>query len=410
MAAPATQTWTLIEEQDRVFDPSELPVSVAQEIHRRHGKQIGVELPTALNAQKVVLRSSGYVGQIDLDGRQRLRIEPKVPVETIFGMLEVAYDLPSFRLLPGIADVADIQDLFETIVWQLARGVLDRARKGLAQEYVERSDTLPMVRGRIDIRASLRHYLRGSPVLDCVHEELTADIEDNRILAWTLHRLRRAPIQRSEVRATLGRAHRTRLGEVTLRPYEPKDCVGRAYDRMNLDYRPLHALCRFLLETLGPLEEGEGERFPAFLLDMPQLFERFVARWLESRIGPGRRVRAQRRVHLDSDRRYHFDIDLVIEDRITGQCLAVADTKYKGSSRLASSDVAQIVAYATSMGCDRGFLVYPQEMGQGAALRAGPVEVEAVSVPLGEGLMEAPGVLLERIVSDNITDPDMTVR
>ena len=62
--------------------------------------------------------------------------------------------------------------------------VLDRTRRGLYRAYLSRSELLPNVRGRLEARElSLRPWTVD---LLCTYEDHTADIEDNRILSWTL--------------------------------------------------------------------------------------------------------------------------------------------------------------------------------------------------------------------------------
>ena len=82
------------------------------------------------------IRSRGLVGIVPVD-ESVIVIEPKAPVSSIFGMLEVAYDLQSFELLKGETTIGSLEELFERVVSILARRVLDRVRRGLYQEYVE---------------------------------------------------------------------------------------------------------------------------------------------------------------------------------------------------------------------------------------------------------------------------------
>jgi 5-methylcytosine-specific restriction enzyme subunit McrC len=116
--------------------------------------------------------------------------------------------------------------------------VLDRARKGLYRNYIGEADELPYLRGRIDFVGT--------------DEEHSADIEDNRILLWTLHRVRRQALRQERVRVELDRARRALAGTITLEQSSPSDCVNQLYHRLNEDYAPMHGLCRFILEQTGP--------------------------------------------------------------------------------------------------------------------------------------------------------------
>ena len=62
--------------------------------------------------------------------------------------------------------------------------ILERTRRGLYRAYLTRSEQLPNVKGRLEGRAlSVRPWTVDLP---CTYEDHTADIEDNRILSWTL--------------------------------------------------------------------------------------------------------------------------------------------------------------------------------------------------------------------------------
>ena len=48
------------------------------------------------------------------------------------------------------------------------------------------------------------------------------------------------------------RAYRTLQGAVQTYPVGPGSCDGRTYNRLNADYEPMHALCKFFLNNSGP--------------------------------------------------------------------------------------------------------------------------------------------------------------
>jgi 5-methylcytosine-specific restriction enzyme subunit McrC len=177
----------LTEETPSVLAPTELTQEEALFVHKRFGAQVAVSFPTILTNNCYALRPSGYVGQLPISSDLLIRISPKIPIANIFGMLEYAYNLTSFKLFDDVVDVAVIEDLFERLASILARRVLGRVRKGLYSSYIADEGDLPFLRGRIAIAETARGMLRGATTLSCQYEEHTADVEDNRILAWTLY-------------------------------------------------------------------------------------------------------------------------------------------------------------------------------------------------------------------------------
>ena len=301
-------------------------------------------------------------------------------------MLEIAYNLKSFKLFEGDTSVSTIAELFERVVAILAHRVLDRARKGLFQAYLTERDELLFVRGRIDIRESLKHAMHGQPYLDCEFQQLTHDLEDNQILLWTLYRVSRAGLQRAEVIQAVRQAYRVLSGVVKLTEKKVEHCLNRFYHRLNDDYRLLHGLCRLLLEHIGPDTKLGDRAFLPFQLDMPNLFELFVAEWLKQNALEKWDVAAHHSVKLKSNAELTFDIDLLLRDKELGRSIAVLDTKYKGITQPTSSDIQQVIAYAVEMGVDRAFLVYPGKNSPPITAQVGNIEVSCLSFDVSTNL------------------------
>lgn len=321
-----------------------------------------VEFPSLLNGGDYRVRPRGWVGQIPIGDTLLVRVSPKVPVGNLFRMLETAYNLRSFRLFDDEVDSADLEDVYERIVSVLARRVLDRARKGLFRDYVSEADALPYLRGRSDLVATALNSMRGVPLIPCTYQEHSPDIEDNRILLWTLQQVRRQAIRQDKVRIELDRARRALAGAVSLTQCSGRDCVRRFYHRLNADYSPLHGLCRFILEQTGPDIEPGDRTFVAFEVNMPQLFQSFVAEWLRANAPAGVSVRCQHHARLEANFGMNIHIDILLCDERTQQPLAVLDTKYKASDRPTDADIYQIAFYARELRVGRALLVYPSAL------------------------------------------------
>jgi 5-methylcytosine-specific restriction enzyme subunit McrC len=274
-------------------------------------------------------------------------------------MLEYAYNLTSFKLLDDVVDVAVIEDLFERLASILARCVLGRVRKGLYSSYIADEGDLPFLRGRIAIAETVRGMLRGATTLSCQYEEHTADVEDNRILAWTLYCLRKLPFKRESVQRDVRQAYLALAGTITVTPAEARECINRFYHRLNDDYEPMHGLCRLFLEHLGPGIEAGEHIFLPYIVDMPILFETFVAQWLKERVPSEPQVTPHCRVRLDANVNLTFDMDIVVRNKATGQVLAILDTKYKRAALPDESDISQVTAYAVQLHAPKAILVYP---------------------------------------------------
>ena len=143
----------LVEETDLYLSADRL--SEAQALALYHDPHFELEWPNPGNNHQYRLRPKGWVGHIPVDSTT-IVVQPKVPVASIFGMLEVAYNLEQFKILEGETAVENLEEIYERIVSILAKRVNNRFRKGLYRNYIEKSDDLQFVRGRIDIRGNIR--------------------------------------------------------------------------------------------------------------------------------------------------------------------------------------------------------------------------------------------------------------
>ena len=343
-----------------------------------------VEPASLLSNYAYGIRSRGWVGYIPIGDDLLVRVRPKVPIHNLFRMLEVAYNLHSFRLFGGEIQIESLEDIYERLVSILARRVLDRIRKGLYRGYVSEADELSYVRGRIDPLGAILNSRRGIPRIPCQYEEQTSDLEDNRILLWTLHCVRRQALRREKVRVELDRARRALGGTITLERCSPSDCVNRLYHRLNDDYAPMHGLCRFILEQTGPGLHPSDHVFIPFELNMPQLFELFVAEWLRANAPPGTVVRRKYQAQLDANFRMKIEIDILLCEERSQRPLAVLDTKYKADEQPSEDDIYQIAFHARELQVRRAILVYPSALARPLRMaHAHDIVIESMTFDIG---------------------------
>ncbi len=353
-------------------------------------KLVDVEYPNYGNGQKYVLRSKSCIGLIRLASDRMLRILPKVPVKNLFGMMEVVHRLPSLRFDPGIANVESVEDIYVRIVNLFVSHVTRRIRQGLRAAYVEVDGETTVVRGRIDVACTVALQCRGSPAVHCRYQVQTLDIDDNRILLWTLDRIPRLGLIEGEDMARVHAARRALMGTVQLVEMTARDCQNRTYDRLNADYQTLHALARFLLEHTGPGIAAGQHAFVPFTVNMAHLFQEYVVACLRRHAPPGISVTPQYHVEFDAEVDAHFDIDVVLTDTRTGAAVGVVEAKYKADEKTRSADIRQAVAYAALTDAPAAFLVYPYEFApiQKPVGPAGRIELTRLGMALELNLQE----------------------
>ena len=382
------------------YTPQRLERSVLSDalgecLWRDYSRQVKVDFPSPHTGGQWQLTVQGWAGYIPLSPQLHLWLRPKVPVHNLFRMWEYAYALP-MRLLPGLFECRSIEEFYDSLAVVLARRVLQRGRQGLYGSYVPRSESLPYMRGRLDTPV----LMRKPPIaaVPCRYRHATIDVEENRILLWTLRTIAHCRLCSRRTLPFVREAYRALQTGVTLYPCDATACVGRRYDRLNADYAELHALCRFFLEGSGPGHERGGDAMLPFLVDMERLFELFVAEWLKEHLPKGMKLRVQEDVPLGGEDNLCFRIDLVLSERRSGNVLAVLDTKYKADLQPSAADIAQVVAYAQAKACKEAVIIYPTVQKRPLEAQIGAVRVRSAGFPLSLDLERAGQNFLDRLL------------
>ncbi len=377
------RTLSLTEYKPATFSAEEISYAEGEALYKQYHdkvKKVLVEFPSPITKGQWRLSSQGWVGHLPITPDFGLRIQPRVTLRNLFGMLDYAYRLRSIQFLQGLIDCESLEGFFERLVSIVASRASDRIRKGLHREYVSVSDRSAVVRGRVDLESQLRRPWMVE--VDCDFDEHTADLKENQILTWTLWRAMRTGLCGEPVLQSVRKVLRAMISVVSLIPTASHDCVMRKYHRLNEDYRPIHALCRLILENVGPSHEiGQHQMLP-FVVNMSHLFELFVAEWLSANIDAKFTCQPQQRVQVGDDGDLKFQIDIVICDTATMRPVCVIDTKYKIPERPSPADIAQAVTYATLKDCREAVLVYPKRLDHPVDVPIGQIRVRSMTFSL----------------------------
>ena len=267
MITTETLTIQLQEHETTRLPQALLPEDSGKELWRGYRKHLSLEFPSPKNDYNWELTPSGWAGFITIPG-YLFELHPKVEIENLFRMLEYAYRLRSFHFSEGEVETDSLEGFFERLANLLARRILDRVNRGLYRSYVPKSKNLSFLRGRLDVRRSMR--IPWDTKLHCYYTQHTTNNEDNQILAWTLQRITRNNIMAEKSLRLIHSVCRALQG-IEIKSFHPRDCSRRIYNRLNEDYRQLHALCRFFLENSGPSHDIGNRKMLPFLVNMDRL-------------------------------------------------------------------------------------------------------------------------------------------
>lgn len=220
----------------------------------------------------------------------------------------------------------NIQDLFAAI---LAKGIAQQLKQGLYREYISKCDNLSVMRGKLDIRGTIKNKLQRQQKLYCEFDELSENNVFNQILKTTGTILLRESTVSTERRTALKKVILFFDGVDMIDPASIKWNMLR-FQRNNQSYRMLLNICFFILDGLLQSTD-KGEYKMANFLDeqhMSRLYEKFVLEYYRYHHPYLRAAASQVRWNLDDG---VIDFLPIMQTDITlrqGDKILIIDTKY----------------------------------------------------------------------------------
>lgn len=270
------------------------------------------------------------------------------------------------------------ESLLEILIGVFCSKLSEAIRKGVPRKYVERSDDLRTLRGRLEIVRQLSRHAVDPSRLACRFEDFSEDHLLNRIMKSVV-------VQLSSASRSVG--NQTRLRELAMvyadvaeaSPSEVRwsDIV---IDRTNQPWRELIDMARMFLQGLYQTTTVGATNGIALLFEMNALFEAYVGRLVARALaGTDHRVSLQGgRLHClttDEGRRGIFQTRPDVIIRKAGAVSHIIDAKWKRISRIdddpksgvSQADVYQMMAYAQVYGAPRLTLLFPHHLGLGGS-------------------------------------------
>ncbi|MGY4542830.1 5-methylcytosine-specific restriction enzyme subunit McrC [Arthrobacter sp. UYNi723] len=327
-----------------------LPENVATVLN-----QLDIATATPVGGNDWLVANIRKVGVVRV-GDCQITIHPKVPVTRLFFMMGYSLDRDFWR--DEDVTISRDTDLLNTIaasfLWHVARAT----RQGLIQGYESYEESLPMVRGRINIPVQIGRRGGLAFPAQVVFDEFTVDVTENRLLLSAARRLLNLPTLSSQTRTDLRKVMQKLDG---VSPLPSSHRVPRVqFTRLNSRYRAAVVLAEIILGNSSLEQDLGAVTATAFLFDMWRIFEDFVtaalARDLENRRGTARTQATG--MYLDAGSLVALRPDLLWHDG--NRPIAVIDAKYKATkfSNYPNTDVYQMLAYCVRFGLDVGHLVY----------------------------------------------------
>ena len=197
-----------------------------------------------------------------------------IRIQNIYHMLSYAFSVlreQGYRRMAA-EDFENTADLCAAI---LVRGFESQIKRGLSREYIEVTEPLTTIRGRIDLSETLKGqaYMRRQTV--CTYDEFSTDAQAHRILKATFQLLLGSDIPRArkkEIRPLM--PYLAEAESVDLRTVD----WNLRFDRNNQTYRMLVGICYLVAEGLLQTQSDGTLKMADFLDErrMCALYEKFI--------------------------------------------------------------------------------------------------------------------------------------
>lgn len=294
-------------------------------------------------------------------------------IRNIYHMLSYAFQELRKNNYDDISkeDFEYIQDLFAEILY---KGISYQLKQGLYREYIERKDTLSVLKGKLDIQGTIRNRIRHKNTLSCEYDDLSEDNVFNQILKTTASILIREKHVRTKRKRQLKSLMPFFEGVKEVDPFNIHWNMLR-YQRNNQTYKMLMIICYFILDGMLMTTESGSYKMATFSDEhMNRLFEKFVLEYYRRHYpklsaNPDQidwDITDRNTATLDSLPAMKTDITLH-----NGDCTLIIDTKYYGSmmqeqfdkQTIHSANLYQVFSYVKNLDKDNtgnvsGMLLY----------------------------------------------------
>ena len=197
-----------------------------------------------------------------------------IRVRNVFHMLAYAFSALREQGYRAVA-TEDFDNAAELCAAILERGVSLQLKRGLGQEYVNRTEARSSLRGAIKVTESVKSQAVWRRQLVCSYDEFSVDTTMNRVIKATVALL---------VRSDISRARKKSLKKLMVYFANVRDIDlhtvdwNMRYDRNNRTYRMLMAVCWLVVKGLLQTQSDGATRMMDFFDEqrMSRLYEKFI--------------------------------------------------------------------------------------------------------------------------------------
>lgn len=300
-----------------------------------------------------------------------------IPIKNIYLMLCYAFNMLDQLNIKKV-DTQKFDNIYNLIARLFIQNINILIKKGLYNEYIEITDTLTNIKGKIDIDMSIKKHSFLKKELYCKFDELTPNTKFNQIIKYTINIMLKCNYINSESKILLKRIQKSFYSISELAPTK-YICNRLIYNQNNYYYKPIINLCELMFNNIIATEKNGNLVFAEFINDseLARLYERFVLNFYKYHLCKTRYTVSSPKIYwqVSSNNRDNIFLpemrtDIVLVDNQKGVQFII-DTKFYNQSlnqyiygnkkTLKSQNLYQIFSYienSTYKGTKIGVLLY----------------------------------------------------
>ena len=301
--------------------------------------------------------------------------ENKIPIENIYYMLCYAWGYWKESELINVENISH-KNLPNLLGKVLANSMQYLIKKGVDREYIENTEKISSLKGKILFNESIKTQTWNEGKLYCNYDELTYDILQNQIIKYTINRLITSKLLDEKVKTDLMRIYHY-FGEISNIELVDNNFKKVKIHRNNSHYGFLMNICFLIYKNLIPTKNKGESQFKDFIRDekeMAYIFENFVRNFYKVKQGKFsvRRENIKWNIEVYEGNVLYLpkmETDITLENNNEK---IIIDTKYykealkeNYSRKFITSNLYQIFSYLGNISLEEnkkmsGILVYPE--------------------------------------------------
>ncbi|MCD8291140.1 MAG: 5-methylcytosine-specific restriction endonuclease system specificity protein McrC [Prevotella sp.] len=275
-------------------------------------------------------------------------------IKNIYYMLAYAFQTLNQSNFENVAteEFENIHNLFAAI---LGIGIGQQLKQGLYREYLNRSEDLPLVRGKIEMTGTIRNKIAHRQVITCEYDELSENNLLNQIIKTTVFLLLHSDDVDSKNKGLLKKEMTLFANVDKINPISISWKSIR-FHRNNQTYRMLISICQLVIDGMLLTTDDGTHKLMHFIDDqlMCRLYEKFLLAYYNKEFPQLKVHDAQIPWALDDDTKTMLPImqtDIMLS---LNETILIIDAKYYShiipksqyeSGNLHSQNLYQIFTY-----------------------------------------------------------------